>query len=56
MGDKWLAKYVESAATSKELRERHELLDRMRLLRAEKPLKPGPFPSTEEMLKKDRER
>ena len=46
----------ENVPTSKELKQRREFLERMTALRAEAPLRPGPFPSTEEMQREDRER
>ena len=46
----------ENVPTSKELKQRREFLERMAALRAEAPLRPGPFPPTEEMQREDRER
>lgn len=42
--------------TAQELRRRQKLLRRTRRLQAQKPLSSGPFPSTEEMQRADRER
>jgi plasmid stability protein len=42
--------------TTEELKRRREFYDRMAELRAKPPLTPGPFPSSEEMIREDRER
>ena len=42
--------------TEAELKRRREFYDRLADLRAKPSLKPGPFPSAEEMLREDRER
>jgi plasmid stability protein len=42
--------------TEAELKRRREFYDRLAELRAKPPLTPGPFPSTEEMIREDRER
>ena len=42
--------------TPAELARRERLYNQLRKLRAQKPLGPGPFPSTEEMQREDRER
>ena len=42
--------------TEAELKRRREFYDRMAELRAKPPLTSGPFPSTEEMIREDRER
>ncbi|MFZ0731301.1 MAG: hypothetical protein WAM79_03140 [Candidatus Sulfotelmatobacter sp.] len=46
----------ENIPTEAELKKRREFYDRMAELRAKPPLTPGPFPSTEEMIREDRER
>lgn len=46
----------ENVPTTKELKRRRELVDRLAALRAETPLRPGPFPSTDELQREDRER
>ena len=46
----------ENVPTAKELKRRREFVDRMAALRAEPPSRPGPFPSTEQMQREDRER
>jgi antitoxin FitA len=46
----------ENVPTERELRARQKLLRRVRRLRAKMPLSAGPFPSTEEMLRADRNR
>ncbi|HTS36197.1 MAG TPA: hypothetical protein VMH04_11020 [Candidatus Solibacter sp.] len=42
--------------TAEELRERREFARRMKELSSREPLTPGPFPSTEEMIREDRDR
>jgi plasmid stability protein len=42
--------------TGAELKRRREFYDRLAELRAKPSLKPGPFPSGEEMIREDRER
>ena len=42
--------------SEKELKRRRKVFERLEQYRNEKPLTPGPFPSTEEMLREDRER
>ncbi|HEV2401236.1 MAG TPA: Arc family DNA-binding protein [Candidatus Sulfotelmatobacter sp.] len=42
--------------TADELRSRREFARKMREFASREPLGPGPFPSTEEMLREDRER
>jgi plasmid stability protein len=42
--------------TAKELARRKALVDRMLRLASRKPLSPGPHPSTEEMVREDRDR
>lgn len=46
----------ENIPTETELKRRREFYDRLAELRAKPPLAPGPFPSTEEMIREDRER
>lgn len=46
----------ENVPTAAELKKRREFYDKMAELRAKPPLTPGPFPSTEEMIREDRER
>jgi plasmid stability protein len=42
--------------TAAELKRRRELLERVLELQSRPPLTPGPLPSTEEMIREDRER
>jgi len=42
--------------TAKELQGRREFYKRMAELRALEPVGPGPFPTTEEMIREDRDR
>ena len=42
--------------TEAELKRRREFYDRLAELRAKPPLRSGPFPSAEEMIREDRER
>jgi plasmid stability protein len=42
--------------TAKELQSRREFYKRMAELHARQPESPGPFPTTEEMIREDRER
>ncbi|HKT88061.1 MAG TPA: hypothetical protein VJQ59_06475 [Candidatus Sulfotelmatobacter sp.] len=46
----------ENVPTAAELKKRREFYDKLAELRAKPPLTPGPFPSTEEMIREDRER
>jgi plasmid stability protein len=46
----------ENVPTAAELKRRKALYDRLVSLRSYKPPVPGPFPSTEEMIREDRER
>jgi len=48
-----LAQFVPTEA---ELKRRQRVLRQMRQIRKQRPLKSGPFPSTEEMIREDRER
>jgi len=47
---------AENIPTREELARRKKLLRASERLRRQKPLSPGPFPSTEEMIREDRER
>jgi plasmid stability protein len=42
--------------TETELKRRRKIFDELAKLRAKPPLTPGPFPSTGEMIREDRER
>jgi plasmid stability protein len=42
--------------TAAELKRRQKLFDSLQELAKRKPLRPGPFPSAEEMVREDRER
>jgi len=46
----------ENVPTAQELRRRQRLFQQVLKLRAGKPVNPGPFPTTEEMQREDRER
>jgi hypothetical protein len=46
----------ESVPTAAELKRRRKLIDDLAEIRAYKPPGRGPFPSTEEMIREDRER
>jgi len=46
----------ENVPTENELRRRREFVERMAALRAQTPLRPGSFASTEDMQREDRER
>ena len=46
----------ENIPTEAELKQRREFYDKMAEFRSKEPLSPGPFPSTEEMIREDRER
>lgn len=46
----------QNVPTAAELKRRERLLHEMRQIRKQRPLKPGRFPSTEEMIREDRER
>ena len=46
----------ESVPTAEELQKRHELFEYIISIRDRQPHSPGPFPSTEEMIREDRER
>jgi len=46
----------ENVPTEKELKRRREFVQKMQAMRSQKPLHPGPFPSTEEMQREDRQR
>lgn len=51
-----IALLEENVPTEKELSRRKEFVRRLQHLRARKPPSRGPFPSTEEMLREDRNR
>jgi plasmid stability protein len=46
----------DTVPTAAELKRRRKLIDDLAEIRAYKPSGPGPFPSTEEMIREDRER
>ena len=46
----------DTVPTAAELKRRRKLLDDLAEIRAYKPPGPGPFPSTEEMIREDRDR
>lgn len=46
----------ERLPTKLDLRRRRAAVDKLLRLRSTEPLSPGPFPSTEEMVREDRER
>ncbi|PYX92105.1 MAG: hypothetical protein DMG71_18765 [Acidobacteria bacterium] len=46
----------ENIPTPEELRKRRRFYEQMKKLQSAKPISPGPFPSTEEMQREDRER
>lgn len=46
----------ENVPTPDELKRRRQFLDQIRRLQRRKPLSAGPFPTTEEMQREDRER
>jgi len=46
----------QNVPTAEELRERREFARRMKELSSRAPLTPGPFASSEEMIREDRER
>ena len=51
-----LALLEENIPTAKDLKAREELFRRVLRIRQEQPESKGPFPSTEEMIREDRER
>lgn len=51
-----IALLKQNIPTEVELKRRREFYDRLADLRTKPPLKPGPFPSAEEMIREDRER
>ena len=51
-----IALLEQNVPTAQELRRRREFVRRLAQLSSKKPLSPGPFPSTEEMIREDRER
>ena len=46
----------QNVPTAEELRSRREFARRMKELSSKEPLSAGPFPSTEDMIREDRER
>ena len=46
----------QNVPTEAELKKRREFARRLREIASREPLSPGPFPSTEEMMRKDRDR
>ena len=46
----------DTVPTAAELKRRRQLYDDLAEIRSHRPLGPGPFPSTEEMIREDRER
>jgi plasmid stability protein len=51
-----IALLKDSVPTAAELKRRRKLIDDLAEIRAYQPPGPGPFPSTEEMIREDRER
>lgn len=51
-----IALLQEHIPTEAELKRRRKIFEALAELRARPPLGPGPFPSTEEMIREDRER
>lgn len=51
-----IALLKQNVPTEAELKRRRDFYDRLAELRAKQPLKLGPFPSAEEMIREDRER
>jgi plasmid stability protein len=51
-----IALLKEGVPTAAELKRRRQLYDDLAEIRSHKPPRPGPFPSTEEMIREDRER
>ena len=51
-----LALLEENVPTEDELKRRRELLELAERLRSQRPVQSGPVPSTDEMLREDRER
>jgi plasmid stability protein len=51
-----IALLKDNVPTAAELKRRRELFDALAEIRSHKPSGPGPFPSTEEMIREDRER
>lgn len=47
---------ADTILTDEELQRRREFYQRMAELRASQPESPGPFPTTEEMIREDRDR
>jgi plasmid stability protein len=46
----------QNVPTEAELKKRREFARRLREIASREPLSPGPFPSTEEMIREDRDR
>ena len=46
----------QNSPTEEELKARRAFVRRMRQISSREPLTPGPFPSTEEMIREDRDR
>jgi plasmid stability protein len=46
----------DTVPTAAELKRRRQIYDDLAEIRAHRPAGPGPFPSTEEMIREDRER
>jgi len=51
-----IAVLKDAVPTPEELRRRKHAYEQLLRLQAEAPLRPGPFPSAEEMIREDRER
>jgi len=51
-----MATQEEDAQSEHEVQKRREILRQLERIRASVPVKPGPFPTTEQMLREDRER
>jgi plasmid stability protein len=51
-----IALLKDNVPTAAELKRRRQLYDDLAEMRSHKPPGPGPFPSTEEMIREDRER
>jgi plasmid stability protein len=51
-----IALLKDNVPTAAELKRRRQLYDDLAEIRSHKPTGPGPFPSTEEMIREDRER
>jgi plasmid stability protein len=51
-----IALLEQNVPTAEELRRRREFARQMKRISSQEPLSPGPFPSTEEMIREDRDR